>query len=255
MMDFFDIAVVIALGLVFGSFVTCMSYRLPRGEDVVKKPSYCPVCGTVLTPRDLFPLFSWLASRGKCAHCKAPISIRYPLTELATAGLFLLAYLQFGMTLQTAIICLMSVALMVMIVVDLEYYLIPDSVHLALIPLGLAYHYVVGNPWDEVALSTGIMMGFALFLHYGYSAIRGRVMLGFGDVKFFTVAGLWLGLWPLVPFIFLSGVLGVVLGLIWRGLGRGDIFPFGPALALALFICVVYQNSVNTLYYIHQLFN
>ncbi|MDX2072800.1 MAG: prepilin peptidase [Alphaproteobacteria bacterium] len=250
-----EIILIIALGLTFGSFVTCMSHRLPLGEDIVKKPSYCPSCDAVLTVRDLWPVFSWLASRGKCNHCKAPVSIRYPLIELMTATLFLLAYLQYGLSVQTAILCLMSVALMIMIVVDLEHYIIPDSVHLALIPLGLWYHHTIGSPWDEVALSTSLMAALALLLHYGYSALRGRVMLGFGDVKFFTVAGLWLGLWPLVPFLFLSGVLGVVLGLIWRKLGKGEVFPFGPALALALYVCVVYKNSVNILYYIHSLFN
>lgn len=254
-MPLFEILLIIALGLTFGSFVTCVSHRLPLGEDIVKKPSYCPSCDTVLTFRDLWPFFSWLASRGKCNHCKAPVSVRYPLTELATAILFLLAYMQFGLTLQTTVICLMSVALMVMIVVDIEHFIIPDSVHGALVPLGLWYHYLIGSSGDELVISTAIMASFALFLHYGYSAMRGRVMLGFGDVKFFTVAGLWLGLWPLVPFLFLSGVFGVLLGLIWRKLGHGEVFPFGPALALSLYVCVVYHNKVNMLYYMHSLFN
>jgi prepilin signal peptidase PulO-like enzyme (type II secretory pathway) len=254
-MPFFEIALIVALGLVFGSFVTCMSYRLPRGEDVVKKPSYCPNCDTVLIFKDLWPVASWVFSRGKCNHCAAPVSIRYPLTELATAGLFLLVYLQFGLTLLTAVLCLMAVALMVMIVVDLEHYIIPDSVHVALIPLAFSYHYLIGSAWDEVAISTALMTSLALFLHYGYSAMRGRVMLGFGDVKFFAVAGLWLGLFPLVPFLFLSGVFGVVLGLVWKKLGKGEVFPFGPALALSLFVCVVFQKEVSSLYYIHEYLN
>ena len=250
-----ELFLVIALGLAFGSFVTCVSYRLPLGEDIVRKPSFCPNCDAALTFWDLWPVFSWVRSRGKCNHCKAPVSIRYPLTELATAAFFLLAYLQFGATPQTATLCLMSVALMVMIVVDLEHFIIPDSVHVALVPLGLLYHYVIGSPGDEIVLSTLLMAALALFLHFGYSALRGRVMLGFGDVKFFTVAGLWLGLWPLVPFLFLSGAFGVALGLLWRQLGRGEVFPFGPALALSLYVCVVYQHDVNMLYYIHRLFN
>ena len=254
-MAFFEMILVVALGLVFGSFVTCVSHRLPLGEDIVKKPSYCPSCNAVLGFKDLWPILSWVFSRGKCNHCAARVSVRYPLAELTTATLFLLSYLQFGLTPQTVILCLASVALMIMIVVDLEHFIIPDSVHVVLIPLALAFHYVQGSPWDEVAISTALMTTLALLLHYGYSALRGRMMLGFGDVKFFAVAGLWLGLWPLVPFLFLSGVLGVVLGLIWRALGRGEVFPFGPALALSLYICVVYQNKVNILYTIHTLFN
>lgn len=245
----------IALGLVFGSFVTCVSHRLPLGEDIIRKPSYCPSCDTPLTFRDLWPLLSWAFARARCRHCKAGVSVRYPLTELATALLFLLVYCQFGLTLLSAVLCLMAVALMVMIVVDIEHFIIPDSVQLALAVLAILYHTLLGSPGDELVTATALMAGLGLFLHYGYSAIRGRVMLGYGDVKFFTIAGLWLGLWPLVPFIFLSGILGVVLGLIWRGLGKGEVFPFGPALALSLYICIVYQDKVNMLYYIHDLMN
>jgi prepilin signal peptidase PulO-like enzyme (type II secretory pathway) len=254
-MDPLSLLIVIALGLVFGSFVTCVSHRLPLEEDIVKKPSYCPSCDTVLKVKDLFPLFSWIASKGKCNHCSAKVSIRYPLTEVATAGLFVLCYLQYGLTVQTLILCLMSVALMVMIVVDLEHYIIPDSVHAALIPLGLWYHYVTGSDMNDRVLAMGVMAGFGLFLHFGYSALRGRTMLGYGDVKFFTVTGLWVGMWALVPFIFLSGALGVFLGLIWRRLGFGEVFPFGPAIAIAFYACVVYPEQTNLVYYIHSLFN
>ena len=242
---------VAGLGLVFGSFITCMSYRLPREEDLVRKPSYCPNCDAVLAVRDLFPLFSWLASRGKCRHCNAAVSLRYPLTELSTAALFLLVYMQFGLTLQTAILCLMVVALMVMVVVDLEHFIMPDSTQVALLILAVCYHYVCGTPGDELVIATGLMAAFGLTLHFGYSALRGRTMLGYGDVKFFTIAGVWLGLWPIVSFLLLAGVLGVVLGILWRLLGRGELFPFGPALALSLFLCVIYPQQTNILYYIN----
>lgn len=254
-MPFAELLFILAIGLAFGSFVTCVSYRLPRGEDIVKKPSYCPPCGAVLGFKDLWPVFSWLVFRGKCTHCRAPVSIRYPLTEIATSLLFLLVYLQFGLTLVTLVLCMMVVALMIMIVVDLEHYIMPDSVHVVLIPLAIAYHYLMRSPWQDVAISTLAMTLLALLLHYGYSALRGRVMLGFGDVKFFAVAGLWLGMWLMVPFLFISGVLGVLLGLSWRMMGKGEVFPFGPALAASLFICVVYPENVNILFYIHKLFN
>lgn len=251
-MSLFEPLIVVIFGLAFGSFITCMSWRLPREEDVVKKPSYCPNCTTILTFKDLWPVFSWALSRGKCRHCKIVIPMRYPLIEVATASLFSLVYLQFGFTLITLILCLMAVALMVMIVVDLEHYIIPDSVHAALIPLALVFHYVIGTRWEEPAIGFGGMLALGLFLHYGYSAIRGRVMLGFGDVKFFAVAGLWLGPWPIISFLFLSGLLGIVLGLFWRAAGRGEVFPFGPSLALALFVCMVYPQQTNLLYYLNN---
>jgi prepilin signal peptidase PulO-like enzyme (type II secretory pathway) len=115
------------------------------------------------------------------------VSARYPLTELATAGVFLLIYAQYGVTLQ----------------------------------------------------------GVLLALHYGYKWLRKKDGLGFGDVKFLAVAGLWLGVMPMVPFLFYAGVLGIITGLVWRALGLGPVFPFGPSLAVALFICVAYPEAGN----------
>lgn len=241
---FFELSFVAIIGLIFGSFITCASYRLPLSIDVVRKPSYCPNCNTKLGFWDLFPVFSWLFSGGKCQHCKAKISIRYPLIELITAAIFVLLYLRYGLTPQAFILAAMAVALLVMIVADLEHFIIPDSVHLALLPLALAYRYVNETFSADILWGFGLMTGLALLLHYGYSALRGRCMLGFGDVKFFAIVGIWLDLSTIPAFLFISGVLGVGLGLVWRMLGKGQVFPFGPALAIALFVCVVYPFSL-----------
>jgi len=242
--DFFVLeAVLVALaGLCFGSFITLASYRLPLEEDIVRKPSRCPKCGTSLRFIDLWPVLSWLLNKGRCRYCTAEISARYPLIELATAALFLLVYGFFGITAQSVILMLLVVLLLVMIIADLEHYIIPDQVHLALLPLGIVYHYVMVS--DPEPLAAGLVSGglIGLALHYGYRHLRKKEGLGFGDVKFFAVAGLWLGFKPIVPFLFIAGLLGVVTGLGWRVLRRGEIFPFGPALAVALFICVAFPE-------------
>lgn len=244
---------VLCAGLAFGSFVTLVSYRLPRGEDIVVKPSRCPSCEAKLQFLDLWPVLSWLCSGRRCRHCAAPISARYPLTELATGAVFLLLYLQFGFTFKAAILAMLWVALMVMIVVDFEHYIIPDQVHFVLLPLGVLYHAVNGTPAEEVAdgFITGAAIGLAL--HYGYRILRKKEGLGFGDVKFFAVAGLWLGVKPLVPFMFFAGLFGVATGLVWRALGKGPIFPFGPALALALFLGIACADWVNLFWNIGQI--
>lgn len=233
---------VLFCGLAFGSFITCASYRLPLGIDVVKKPSHCPACSAKLTSRDLWPLFSWLLSGGKCRHCQAPVSIRYPLTELATAGVFLLIYWRWGFTLPALVLCLAAVALLIMVVVDLEHYIIPDSVHLALAPLALAWHVLANTPREDMisGFLTGLFLG--LGLHYGYRLLRKKDGLGFGDVKFLAVAGLWMGFLAIPPFLFMAGILGIATGLLWRVLKRGPVFPFGPALAVSLFICVAFPE-------------
>lgn len=248
-----EILLILSLGLVFGSFVTCASYRLPLELDVVRKPSYCPACDTKLTFKDLWPVFSWLAARGKCRHCSAKMSIRYPLIELATAGLFLMIYLQYGLSVQTLLLLLAAVALMIMIVADFEHYIIPDCVHVVLLPLALAYRFATDTFSPDILWGFFLMSGLALLLHYGYSALRGRSMLGYGDVKFFAVAGVWLDISAIPVFLFFSGLLGVLLGLVWRALGRGPLFPFGPALAAGLFLCVLYPENTNLLNIMGQL--
>ena len=88
-------------------------------------------------------------------------------------------------------------------------------------------------------------MGLGLALHYGYARLRKKEVLGYGDVKFLAVAGAWLTLMPFVPFLLLSGLLGIALGVCWRAFGKGEYFPFGPALALSLFLCVVFPFIVG----------
>jgi len=239
-------------GLVFGSFVTLASYRLPLGEDILVRPSRCPKCETRLGFKDLWPVFSWLCSRGKCRHCKNPVSIRYPLTETATAALFLLIYARYDLTPPGIVLALMGVALLIMIVADLEHYMIPDQVHYMLLPLGLAWHVISGTPAVEVIGGFALGGTIGLALHHGYRLLRKKEGLGFGDVKFLAVAGLWLGMKPIVPFLFFSGLLGIITGLTWRALGKGPIFPFGPSLAVSLFVCIAFPEFPNLFWHIGQ---
>ncbi len=247
-----ELLFVILSGLTFGSFVTLAAWRLPREEDIVVKPSQCPQCKTRLKFKDLWPVLSWVISGGKCRYCAKPIGVRYPLIELITLLTFLLVYARFGLTLSGVLVALFAVALLVMVIVDLEHYIIPDSVHVVLLPLGLAYHWSKGTDWNIVLY--GFLAGAAtgLALHHGYRWLRKKEGLGYGDVKFFTVAGIWLTSATFVPFLFFSGLFGIVTGLIWRALGRGPIFPFGPALAVALFAGVVFSEYYNIFEYIAE---
>lgn len=239
-----EIFLIFVLGLCFGSFITMASHRLPRQMNIVRTRSHCPRCTTNLGIADLFPLFSWMATAGKCRHCRASISWRYPLTELFCAGLFILLYLTYGLSQQFVLLALFTAALLTLLVADLETGLIPDEIHFFLLPLGIGYHWLNASDPISVALCAGAGLGMGLLLHYGYFWLRGRHGLGFGDVKFLLVAGLWLGeIHQLVVFIFLSGVLGIMTGIFWRLITREPRFPFGPALAVSLFILVCYPNS------------
>jgi prepilin signal peptidase PulO-like enzyme (type II secretory pathway) len=252
-MQMVEIILVLLFGLCFGSFATLAIYRLPRGDGIVAGRSRCPNCLTSLAARDLIPVLSWLLQKGRCRYCKTHFSSRYPLIELATASLFIITYLMHGISLASVLLMLMSVPLIVMVMVDLEHMIIPDEVHLALLVLALGYHAVVGTPPGSVALGFVVMLGVGLSLHYGYYYLRGRDGLGYGDVKFFTIAGIWLGLYPILPFLFLAGGFGVLTGLLWRVLGKGELFPFAPSLALALWVCVQFPELVNIMLYIDNI--
>lgn len=241
-------AVIVALiaffGLAFGSFVTLVSYRLPRDEPVVKGRSRCPSCETRLGVAALVPLVSWLWQRGKCRYCKAGISARYPLTELTMALLFLGIYASRGLTWEALVLALLAVALLVMVVVDFEWYIIPDEVQIACAVLAVAYHWLVGTAWPQVALglAMGVAIGFSL--RFGYGFIMRKEGLGWGDVKFLMVAGLWLaGVMDWPPYLFYAGIWGVVTAVIWRAMGKGEVFPFGPALAASLLMTLLTPST------------
>jgi len=243
---------VLFVGLALGSFVTLASYRLPLGEDITIKPSRCPKCDTKLRFLDLWPLLSWLYNKGKCRHCKTPVSARYPLTECATAIMCVLLYLKYGLTLQCLLLVLLWVTLMIMIVVDIEHYIIPDQLHYVLLPLALGYQFLIGTDPGVVVEGFLLGAGIGMALHYGYRHLRKKEGLGFGDVKFLAIAGVWLGVKPIVPFLFFSGIFGVITGLIWRMQGKGPVFPFGPSLAVAMFLCIVFPEFANIFWNIGQ---
>lgn len=234
-------AVAALLGLAFGSFVGLVSYRLPRGEPIFGGRSRCPSCGAELASRDLVPVLSWLAHRGRCRRCGAPVSARYPAVELVLAALFVLVYLLYGPTLRGALLAALAVGLVTLAVVDIEFGVIPDKVLLILAPLGLIYQFAVGDLLAAVA-GAALAGGLAYAVRLAFLRLRGRDALGFGDVKFFAAAGLWLGLAGVPVFLVVSGLVGTGFALLWRRLGGGREFPFGPALAVGLFACLLFPR-------------
>lgn len=249
MMDTDNITVILTiafvLGACIGSFVTMASYRLPLGQDIVFKPSYCPKCYAVLTVLDLVPILSWVFQQGKCRHCQAKISARYPVIELTLGLCFTFVVWRYGVTFDTLLLLVLTAALAIMIVVDLEHYLIPDSTQVVIVVVGLVYRIYRGAGAEEILPGMAAGLALGLVLHYGYLYLRKKDALGFGDVKFLCVAGSWLPLADFVPFLFFSGLIGTITGLLWRMAGRGKIFPFGPALACSLFINVVFPGMLQ----------
>ena len=231
------------IGLVCGGFAGIAAHRLARDQPIDGAESHCPSCLAALGTGDPLPLFAWLARRGRCGRCGAPLGLRYPVIEGVVAALFIAVYLQAGATTPGLLLAARAVGLVMLSAIDLETGIIPDRILVNLAPLGVIYHVVGGSrALDDAAISLiggGFAGGVAYAVHYGFKRLRGHDGLGLGDVKFFAVAGLWLGPFGLPAFMIVSGVTGVAFALLWRRLGGGREFPFGPSLALGLFICLM----------------
>lgn len=248
-MFIFNIVFIVIFGLCFGSFITMASYRFADENislrDFIFRNSFCPSCNNQLKFKHLFPVFSWIFFKGKCGFCAEKISWRYPLIEIVTALLFLTIFLVLGAKVDTklTLILLMAVVLMIMVVVDLEHYFIPDFTQIILAVLILIYHLLIPSKYGFLyyVLSAGGFLGFGLILHYGFFFLTKKRGIGEDDLKFFAVAGLMLGIDQMMIFMILNGVLGTVFGLIWIRLKKDDTFPFAPALAVAFLSCVLFK--------------
>lgn len=238
-----DLLLAGVLGLIAGSFASALSWRLPRGVSVARGRSACPACGTPLAVRDLVPVLSWLANRGRCRRCGAAVSRRYPVIELATATAFLLIIWAEPAWPSAILLMVVATILMSAAVIDLEVGILPDTLHLAAAPFALGYRWLQdGTLWPAlVGAAAGYACGMALL--YGFKWVTGREGLGRGDVKFLAVAGLLLQPEQWVAFPLIAGIAGILTGLLWRASGRGPEFPFGPSLIGALFVCLLLPDN------------
>lgn len=235
------------IGLCFGSFATMASYRL--GFDKPKSMigrSKCPKCNHILGIRALIPLFSYIFQRGKCFYCGTHISFRYPATELAT-GLFFAftAYIIRNDYPNLILLNAYVVAMMILIVTDFEKLIIPDEVQIATAVIGIFYAFSNGYQLVNVLFMPFVMLVISLALKYGFIFYKKKDGLGMGDVKFFAASGFFLTPDLVSPFFLISGLSGIATAIFWRFLGKGKVFPFGPAIALALYFVLLFPETSN----------
>ncbi len=268
-------------GLLVGSFLNVVIYRLPRMMErqwrmdcaeingdgcttVVAPPeptynlvtprSACPSCKAPIRARDNVPVVSWLLLRGKCASCGAPISARYPLVELASAVLSVLVALRFGFGLEGCAALGITWALIAMTGIDVDEQLLPDSLTLPLLWAGLLASVWFGRgheafPVDPKSAILGATFGYLSLwtVFHVFRLATGKEGMGYGDFKLYAALGAWLGWQMLVPLILFSAASGAVIGIlliILRRHGRELPMPFGPYLAVAGWLILMYPATL-----------
>jgi leader peptidase (prepilin peptidase)/N-methyltransferase len=246
------------LGLAVGSFANVVIYRVPRRESVVRPGSHCPACGTPVAWRDNLPLVGWLALRGRCRSCRAPIPIRYPLVELAMGLLWFLVALRLaGDGLGWAIPAYLALAFIcvVLAVIDASTRLLPNRITYPAFPIVLSLLLLASVGLGDLGrLARGLLAALAVGAFFLLLALISPKGMGLGDVKLAPTLGLALGWlsWGAVAFgVFTGFLLGGLAGLAaiaLLGLTRKSLLPFGPWLVTGALLGVLAGADVAAWY-------
>lgn len=229
---------VFVFGILIGSFLNVVIYRIPKGESIAYPASKCQSCQTPLKWYHNVPLFSWLFLGGKCAFCKDTISGQYPLVELLTGAIFLLVYIKIGMLWYLPFVAFSFAALFALVMIDFKYMAVPDNVNFVALLLAL-----VQPNFLEALMYAAIAAGGLYLIGLFSSLIAKRQAMGGADVIVAGTMGALLGFPNFFVALFLSAILAMIPAMIWREKG----VPFVPFLALATFIVYLYDTQVATL--------
>ncbi len=272
----FFITAVAILGAAVGSFLNVVIHRLPimmerqwrrqcaelENPDVpaqaaepfnlAKPDSRCPHCGHEIRARENIPILSYLFLKGRCAGCGARISLRYPVIEAVTALLSGFAAWRFGLSWETAGALLLTWSLIPLIMIDIDHQLLPDSITLPFLWLGLGLN-LFGLYTDLETAVIGAIAGYLSLwsVYWGFKLLTGKEGMGYGDFKLLAMLGAWLG-WQLLPaVILLSSLVGAAIGIgmiALRGRDRSIPIPFGPYLAIAGLVAFYWGEDLTGAY-------
>lgn len=234
MSDLTFVAAVGALGLFVGSFLNVCIYRLPLGRTVLWGRSFCPHCDRQIRAWENLPVISWLALGGRCAGCRAAISVQYPAIELVTAVIFAAGAWLYGPTLLLVARLIFACAMVVLFMIDLQYRLLPNVITLPGIVVGLAFSFVLPPGLRDALIGT-VACSLMLFgMGELVSRVLGKEALGFGDVKMIAMMGAFLGWQMTLVALFLASFLGSVIGigLVVITRNRDYQIPLGSFLAI-----------------------
>jgi leader peptidase (prepilin peptidase) / N-methyltransferase len=239
------------LGLSVGSFLNVCIYRLPRRESLVSPPSRCPRCGRTLRWFDNIPVVSWLALGGRCRQCRTPISIQYPIIEVVTAvlAIAIVATTPAGPLLVSRLI--LATALVVLFMIDLEHQILPNSITLPGIAIGLALSLFAPPGPGDAAIGAALGAAVLYAIAAGYFMVRGEEGMGMGDVKMLAMIGAFLGWRAVILTLVLSSFAGAAIGIALLSTSRGGMryaLPFGTFLALGALVAMFAGDAIIAWY-------
>lgn len=235
------------LGLIFGSFFNVVGLRVPKGIPFSSDRSFCPSCKKQLVWYELIPVLSFIVQQRRCRKCKQTISFIYPMVELSTGLLFAFSYYKIGLTIELITVLLFVSMLMIILVSDINYMIIPNKVLLFFCPLFIGMRLIEPlDPWWSAFAG-----GLVAFLLVAIIILASRGGMGAGDMKLFGVLGLVLGIGKVLLTFFLACLLGAVIGmglLSLKIIKRKQPIPFGPYIIVAAIISYFYGEGFMTWY-------
>lgn len=236
------------LGSCIGSFLNVCIYRIPAGESIISPGSRCPHCQTTIRWYQNIPILSYLFLCGRCGACRFRISPRYPLVEALTGLLFVLVLLRFGFQWATPVYWLFMAALVAITFIDLDHQIIPDLISLPGIPIGFACTFLLPQiSWIESLIGTLLGGGSLYLVAAGYELLTKKEGMGGGDIKLLAMIGAFMGWKAIFPVIFLSSLIGSLVGVSLMLAKKADgrlAIPFGPFLALGAVIYLLMGNEL-----------
>lgn len=264
------------LGLLVGSFLNVVIYRVPEGLNrnwklqakqmldlpleqsegecfnILMPPSHCPSCKAAIKPWQNIPILSYVLLKGQCKHCHTAISLRYPLVELLTGLVFAVCAWKFGATWTALAAMVFSAYLIAMIFIDADTQLLPDQLTLPLMWGGIVFHlaaYLLQADWGITTLVDsllGTIVGYMSLwsIFQLFKLVTGKEGMGYGDFKLLAALGAWLGISVLPIIIIMSAVVGLIFALIMK-VAKNQPMPFGPYLAISGWIVLVFSQPIS----------
>ena len=264
------------LGLLVGSFLNVVIYRVPEGLNrnwklqakqmldlpleqgegerfnILMPPSHCPSCKAAIKPWQNIPILSYVLLKGQCKHCHTAISLRYPLVELLTGLVFAVCAWKFGATWTALAAMVFSAYLIAMIFIDADTQLLPDQLTLPLMWAGIVFHlaaYLLQADWGITTLVDSLLGAIVGYMSLWsifqlFKLVTGKEGMGYGDFKLLAALGAWLGISVLPIIIIMSAVVGLIFALIMK-VAKNQPMPFGPYLAISGWIVLVFSQPIS----------